>query len=232
MFKILPPALACAAILSCAIETRTVLAQPTATEEAVATRNGPFSQMFTVGPAYLVKDKDFNPSQPKLRFSSLWVDIPTQNVLEVAVRYCVEERDIANEQATLTEMILLDANQPRVRITQVLAAKRARQVEVSPPRYIPPAVVGPVGFGPYGGFWGGYIADPGTYFPEVDCSTGSTRFDLTPVKMAIAQLPNRTLQVQLLYNTGSVQNWQLGGGTVQALKQLPDLAKLVSGSGG
>lgn len=69
-------------------------------------------------------------------------------------------------------------------------------------------------------------ANPGSYTPAIDCSAGTTRFDLAPVLDKIAALPNRTLQVQLLFSNGSVQNWQLGGKTVQALKSLPELKKL------
>ncbi|AGY58815.1 hypothetical protein [Gloeobacter kilaueensis] len=185
------------------------------TEVAVAVKAAPYSKLFTVGSVSFVKDKDFNASQPKLRFSSLWIDVPGQDILEVGVRYCVGDTDIASQGAYLAQVNLLDGSQLLVRIKKIVSTTPAQDRQIQAARYIPPTY----GFG----FWGGWIADPGTYFPSEDCSTGSTRFDLVPVKQALAALPNRTLNVQLLYNNGTVQNWQLGGGTVQALKQLPDL---------
>jgi hypothetical protein len=47
-----------------------------------------------------------------------------------------------------------------------------------------------------------------------------SRFDISQLTDQIAQLPNKTLQVQLLFSNGETKNWQLGGGTVQALKDL------------
>jgi len=200
----------------------------TATEAAVAVRNAPYSQTFRVGSTYLVKDRDYNPAEPKIQFSSLWVDEPSRRALEVAVRYCVPDDDIAFENAALTELVLLDGNRPLTRLTKLVAAQPAQQKLVRPPRYYPPVVVGPYGYGPYG-FWGGYVASPGSYFPAVDCSAGASRFDLSGVRASLARLPNRTLKVKLLFDNGAVQNWQLGSGTVQALKRLPSIGRIVAG---
>jgi hypothetical protein len=215
-----------------AAQGQPVEGQLTATQAAVQVRNGPFSQLFRVGPAYVVKDKDYNPSEPQIRFASLWIDVPSRKALEVAVGYCVPETDIATENAALTEMVLLDADRPLVHITRLLAARDAQQKVVRQPRYVPPTVVGPLGYGfgrPYGFWGGGYVADPGTFLPAVECSAGSSRFDLTPVRRVLARLSARTLKVQLLFNNGAVQNWQLGAGTVAALKQLPSLRRLAAG---
>ncbi|MBC8123006.1 MAG: hypothetical protein H7Y22_14350 [Gemmatimonadaceae bacterium] len=200
----------------------------TPAEAAAAVRSGPFSQLFNVGSVYVVKDKDFDPAEPKIRFGSVWIDHPNQGALEVAVRYCVPEADIAQEGASLAEMTLLDNQNPLVKITKVVSTSSASETQVRAPQYTPPVVIAPY-ITPYTGLWGGgYVADPGSYTPAIDCSAGATRFDLAPVISKIASLPNRTLQVQLLFSNGSVQNWQLGSKTVQALKSLPEIKRLNS----
>lgn len=203
-----------------------VFAQQTAAEASAAIRGGPFSQLFNVGSVYVVKDKDFDPDQSKIRFGSLWIDHPDTGALEVAVRYCLPAMDIAQEGASLAEMILLDDKNSLVKITKVVSAKPAIETQIQAPQYIPPVLLTP-----YDGLWGGgYITNPASYTPEVDCSAGTTRFDLAPVVSKIASLPDRTLQVQLLFSNGSVQNWQLGSKTVTALKSLPEIKKLNSGT--
>ena len=63
--------------------------------------------------------------------------------------------------------------------------------------------------------------DPyGIRLPTVTCNAGSNQFDLTKLASAIAQLPNRTLQVKLVFSNGEIQNWHLGKATVQAIKNL------------
>ncbi|MFQ4141899.1 hypothetical protein [Chlorogloeopsis sp. ULAP02] len=46
---------------------------------------------------------------------------------------------------------------------------------------------------------------------------------MTPVKDAIARLPNKNLKVQLLFNNGISQNWRLGSKTIEELKKLPTI---------
>ncbi|BAC90538.1 hypothetical protein [Gloeobacter violaceus] len=227
------PEIHCRVLAGClAVAVGTALSMPlaasaqeqSAAAAAAAVRKAPFSKVFTVGKAAFVKDKDYNPSEPNIQFFSLWIDAPAQKAFEVAVRYCVPEQDVSGDQAFLAEMVLLDGSRPLVRISRVLDTQRAREKQARPARYNPPVVVG----GLYGGFYGGYVVDPGSYFPEIKCSAGSTRFDLAALKKQIAGLPNRTLKVQLLFSNGVEQGWQLGGATVQALKQLPGIKKFAA----
>lgn len=58
---------------------------------------------------------------------------------------------------------------------------------------------------------------------DLDLASSGT-LDLTPVRDSLAQLPNQTLDMQLLFENGMTSNWQLGRGPVEALNPLPSLA--------
>jgi hypothetical protein len=171
-----------------------------------AVLEAPFSTMFKVGPAYLVKDHDYNPAARKIRFSSLWIDIPEQNILHVAVDYCTRDQVVVGSK--LTEISLHSDNQTLVRITKVITSESQEDRVVHDESHTN----------------GGLQA----IVPGLDCSAGTARFDLAPVQAEIARLPERTLQVQLHFSNRNVQKWQLGAGTVAALKKLPMLGKTAS----
>lgn len=197
-------------------------------------REAPFSKVFSIdsGAGYAVKDKDFDASEPKVGFFSLWGNIPSQNRFGVAVQYCVSDQSIANANLYLAEMVLLDKDQPLVTINQPINAKTARLKTVEAAQYVPAFTYIDEPF--YDPFWNPYDTSfayaPATYLPPVACSFGSSRFDLNSVKQQIARLPNRTLQVKLIFNNGITQNWQLGKGTVKALKELPAIQQVLGNS--
>ena len=189
----------------------------------------PFSELFTVetadnATAYGVKDKDYDPGEPEIGFFSLWGDVPDRDRLQVAVKYCFPNRDIARSNAYLAEIILLDGADPLVTIDQELALTRAQMSEIQPAQYVR-TYYGASHF--YDPFWNPYYLSPSslpaTYIPAIECSLGGARFDLMPVKDAIARFPNKRLKVKLIFSNGLVENWHLGRGTVKALKELPTI---------
>lgn len=197
-------------------------------------REAPFSQMFTIQsasvPAYAVKDKDYKPGQSAIGFFSLWGDVPSQNRLGVRVRYCLPSNAIASANTYLAEMVLLDGDKPLVTINKAIAANVAQPKVVQPAEYIPSTYIADPFFDdPFWnpiGFDYGYV--PATYILPVDCSAGRAQFDLSSVKNEIAQLPNKTLNVKLIFNNGMTENWHLGGGTVTALKELPNIRQALN----
>ncbi len=187
---------------------------------AISIKQAPYSQVFFTGSIYAVKDKDYESSEPSVGFFSLWSENPTNKRLQVAVQYCLPTHSVAGSGAHLTAITLLDKNQPLVIINQGVRENPARLRLVKPGYYIP--------F--YDSFYA--IQDPFDdpfrnplerdldYIPAVTCSAGSNSFDLTKLAGGLAQLPNQTLQVKLVFSNGEIQKWHLGKGTVQAIKDL------------
>ncbi len=197
---------------------------------AISIKQAPYSQVFFTGSIYAVKDKDYESSEPSVGFFSLWSKNPTNNRLQVAVQYCLPTHALAGSGAHLTGMTLLDKKQPLVTINQGVRENTAQLRLVKPGYYIP--------F--YDSFYA--IEDPFDdpfrnplerdldYIPAVTCSAGSNKFDLTKLAGALAQLPNQTLQVKLVFSNGQIQNWHLGKGTVQAIKDLLAIRQTLSNS--
>lgn len=193
-------------------------------EQLSQIRKAPFSKMFTVGSLYAVKDKDFRASENRIGFFSLWGDVPSRNLLQVAVQYCFDNQEIATSKAYLAEMIIMDddKDRPLVRIDKGINAVVAQVETVEPKEYVP-YVTSPFYDPFWDPFWGGFAYSSATYLPPVQCSFGRSRFDLSPVKNVIARLPNKNLKVQLLFSNGISQNWHLGSKTVEELKKLPTI---------
>ncbi|MEM9538443.1 MAG: hypothetical protein AAGA60_02910 [Cyanobacteria bacterium P01_E01_bin.42] len=192
-------------------------------------RKAPYSQLFSLTldesiTGYGVKDRDFNARYNDVGFYSFWGDIPEQNFLQAAVFYCFRNPDLVG--ATLEKAILMAGDRPLVTLEQKAIATPAQTVEVVPERYEP--IADPF----YDPFWEPIYHRRGHWYNQrirtirvsaVECSMGGTRFDLLPVKAAIAQLPEETLEVQLIFSNGLVENWRLGRKTVEQLKNLPTL---------
>jgi hypothetical protein len=195
-------------------------------------REAPFSELFTVadGKGYAVKDQDYLASEPYMGFFSLWANVPDRDILGVAVRYCFEDTALAQADAELVQMTLSEGETPLVTIDTLIKTEPAELNEIRPPQqtnvstsfyydpFYDPFYYSPFSFG--------VSYSPSTYIPGVECSEGSAIFDLTPVQAAIATLPDTTLQVRLLFSNGATEYWQLGGGTVSELKNLPSLAAI------
>lgn len=190
-------------------------------------REAPFSELFTVadGKGYAVKDKDYLASEPYMGFFSLWANVPEDDRLGVAVRYCFEDTDLARANAELVQMTLSDGDADLVVIDEVVSTEAAALNEIRSPRqsnvstrfyydpFYDPFYYSPFSFG--------VSYSPSTYIPGVECSEGSAIFNLDAVRSELAALPNETLQVRLLFSNGATEYWQLGGGTVSELKNLP-----------
>jgi len=188
---------------------------------ATSSKNAPFSQVFFTGSVYAVKDKDYKSSEPSIGFFSLWSENPTDKQLLVAVQYCLSAHSLTESNAHLTAMILLDNNQPLLTINQSIRENAARLRLVQPRHYSPSHGIGD----PFDDQFLNPLDEEldygsGLRIPAVTCSAGSNIFDFTKLAGAIAQLPNRTLQVKLVFSNGEVQNWHLGKKTVQAIKDL------------
>lgn len=195
-------------------------------------REAPFSELFTVadGEGYAVKDQDYLSSEPYMGFFSLWANVPDQDLLGVAVRYCFEDTDLAQANAELVQMTLSDGDTPLVTIDQVVKTEAAELNEIRPPRqtnvttsfyydpFYDPFYYSPFSFG--------VSYAPSTYIPGVECSEGSALFNLAPVQAELVNLPDKTLQVRLLFSNGATEYWQLGKGTVSEMKNLPSLAAI------
>lgn len=190
-----------------------------------AIREAPLSELFTVTMAsgatgYGVKDQDFDPGYRGVGLYSLWGDVPADNILQVAMFYCFRNPALAN--ATLEEVVIKEGDQRLVTLDQKVISTQALDVEVTPERYETINYYDPF----YDPFWGGVYYGGRShvetvYIPAQNCSVGGGRFDLTPVTDAIAQLPNKTLNVRLVFSNGLTENWRLGQGTVEQLKRLP-----------
>ena len=194
-------------------------------------REAPFSELFSVagGGAFGVKDKDYNPAEPTVGVFSLWADIPERDRTEMVMKYCVENTAIAQASASLVEVSLLNGDETLVVIDDVVEAGTASINQVQPPRtsnvgtsfYFDP-FSNPYYYSP---FSFGVSYSPTIRLPAVDCSAGISRFNLAPARSALAQLPNGTLRMRLLFSDGSTEYWQLGQGTVDAIKQMPSISQ-------
>lgn len=207
-------------------------AQQLSPSELSKIREAPFSKIFTVNRAYVVKDKDFDSGNPKIQLFSLWTNIPNRNRLQVSVRYCFPTQDIADSNAYLAEMVLMEDDKPLVTINKSINATTAQLRTVEPGEYVQ-SLDYPFGGPFYDGFWGPFgwgFNNTETYIPPVDCSAGNSQFDLTPVQDAIARLPNKTLKVKLIFNNGLTQYWHLGKGTVTELKKFPTIRQILANS--
>ncbi|MBW4442003.1 MAG: hypothetical protein KME10_12345 [Plectolyngbya sp. WJT66-NPBG17] len=214
----------CLAILTGAIAA---ISPASAEESSIATtsiQQAPYSQVFYTGSIYAVKDQDYKPSNPKLGFFSVWSKNPTRNDLRVSVHYCLKDQALSEPGNDLTQMTILNNRQPLLTINQVIAEKPVHE-KVTRPGYYQQADVpedsgwiDPVFWDlPYDSDFDSFSP---VYIPPAFCNAGFTQFEISPLKSEIAQLPDQTLQVQLSFSNGEKQNWHLGKGTVQALKQL------------
>jgi hypothetical protein len=183
-------------------------------------KKAPFSKVFFTGSDYAVKDKDYKSSEPSIGFFSLWSKNPTNKRLQVAVQYCLPAHPLSESRPHLSAMTILDNNQPIVTINQGVGENRAQLRVVQPGYYTPPLYPSFYGEDPFDDPFWKPLEREFDYVPAVTCSAGSNRFDLTKIAGAIAQLPNRTLQVKLVFSNGEIQNWHLGKKTVQAIKDL------------
>ncbi|MEH2121030.1 hypothetical protein [Nostoc sp.] len=193
-------------------------------------RKAPYSKVFFTGTVYAVKDHDFKSDNPSMGFSTVWFKKPSENSLQLNVRYCLPQDSVAQAGAQLTQMVLGNNNQPLVTINQ--------RVKTTPTTL---RVLRP-GYYSYAegidddlwddGFlyqdldlsWGGDPDGLGfstpVYVPPISCSVGTSRFNISQLTTAIAQLPLKTLQVTLVFSNGETSNWKLGDKTVKALKEL------------
>lgn len=187
-------------------------------------RDAPYSRVFSVGATYAVKDRDFNADDSAIGFFSVWSVNPTNHSFQVAVRYCLSNEAIATSNARLTGMTLLSNSQPLITLNHEVDEAPARLREVHSGYYTS-------FYDPVLPYWEDtdpfldpmsdeFDYTPIVYVPAVGCSAGMSRFDISNLADAIAQLPDQTLQVQLHFSDGQTQEWHLGQRTVQALKEL------------
>lgn len=187
----------------------------------------PFSELFTVTMAdgltgYGVKDQDFDPAYDGIGFYSLWGDVPDQELFQVAVFYCFRNPTLADTE--LEQVVLVDGDETLVTLDQKLIATQAQMIQVLPARYETTPFFDPFRDSTWGSIYSGGGIDFGSvYLPAVDCSVGGGRFDLSPIKDEIAQLPSKTLEVRLLFSNGMMETWHLGESTVEQIKTLPTL---------
>lgn len=193
-----------------------------------AIREAPFSELFTVtmedgSTGYGVKDKDFDPSFDGVGFYSLWGKVPDRDVLEVAVFYCFLTPGLMD--AELEAVVLMDGDTSLVTLEQEVITTQAQAVEVAPERRETVPSADPFYDPTWGSVYYGGHADFGeiVYLPAVNCQVGGGRFDLLPLQNAIAQLPSKTLNVQLRFSNGLIETWRLGQSTVEQIKLLPTL---------
>jgi hypothetical protein len=200
---------------------------PVSTSVLAAIQEAPFSEVFTVTTVtgevgYGVKDQDFDPAYDLVGFYSLWADAPEQGLLQTAVMYCILDPEL--EGAELESITLMDGDNALVTLDEKVAGTNTQEFEVAPQQTVT-TYADPY----YSPYWGGAYYGLGgstyttTYVPAVDCSLGGARFDLSPVQAAIAQLPDTTLDVALVFSNGQTEMWRLGQGTVEAIKTLPSL---------
>ena len=197
-------------------------------EDKVVTANSikqaPYSQVFSTGSIYAVRDHDFRGSEPKIGVSTLWSKNPADGNLSLRVRYCVPDSVMVGSSASLTKLVLLNNNQPLVTIDQPIKATPSYQ------RVVQSATVVPgLGFWDPDTHWGNdafwdgiddpFWADAAT-IPSVICNAGSSRFNIAPLASTIDQLPPQMLQMKLVFSNGATSEWKLGQKTVQALKAL------------
>ncbi|MBD2520732.1 hypothetical protein H6G93_38520 [Nostoc sp. FACHB-973] len=182
----------------------------------------PYSQLVFTGSVYAVKDKDYNPGNSSIGFFSVWSKNPVNKDLQVGVRYRLQDKYLGEPSTYLTGMTIMNHNQPLLTINQVIKEARTKKETLRPGYYDPNYVATDP-------FWSDPFLYPSFddfdnglsfYVPPSHDYTGFTRFDISRLTGAIAQLPNETLDVQLTFNNGETEHWRLGKNTVQALKQL------------
>ncbi len=201
-------------------------------EGLAAIREAPFSEQFII-PAQdgievqAVKDKDFDPDYDGVGFYSLWGSVPEYDVFQASVFYCFRNPSLVG--AELEKVTLMDDDEVLLTMDQRFVTTAAENVEVSPERYETIQYSDPF-YDPFWGGWGRYpyggtfaprVTTRTVYFPAVDCSVGGGRFDLATVRDQIPTLPDKTLDVRLLFSNGVVETWRLGRGTVREIRALP-----------
>ncbi|ELR98280.1 hypothetical protein [Gloeocapsa sp. PCC 73106] len=191
-------------------------------------RKAPFSQLFTVEDfdgdrAYVIKDRDFKGSNSDFNVITLWGDVPDRDIFQVIIRYCLNNRDLAGEQASLTQLIIADGEEILLDLTNPVAATRANFRQLSSSQVFVRSRNDPFGDPFMNPFQFHGTTTMATYVPPVECSFGGSRFDLSEVREAIANLPDKTLDLRLFFSNGVVETWRLGRGTVQQLQQLPTI---------
>lgn len=195
--------------------------------KSVSIDQAPYSKLIFTGSVYAVKDKDYAPSNSSLGFFSVWSKNPVNNDIQVGVRYHLQDKYLQEPETYLTSMTLLNHNQPLLKINQVIKKDDTKQ-ETLQSDYYQTSVFAtdpfwiesdPFLYPTYDGWYN----EPLVYVPTTHDYTGFTRFDVSGLAGAIAQLPNQTLDVQLTFNNGETEHWRLGQGTVQALKQLVEI---------
>ena len=206
----------------------------------------PYSKVFFTGSAYAVKDHDFKGDNPSIGFSTVWIENPTKGRFHVGVRYCLPDSSLATAGTSLSSVVLMNKNQPLLKINQLVKATSVQEKVLSPGYYTSelgdPFWNNDVfynGIDPFWGDWNDFddpieagpaYVPPATYVPAATCSAGSSRFDISQVASAIAQLPPKTLQVKLVFSNGATSDWRLGDKTVQALKELLTLRQMQTNS--
>ncbi|MEM8612968.1 MAG: hypothetical protein AAGF93_13190 [Cyanobacteria bacterium P01_H01_bin.105] len=198
---------------------------PTDAEGLAVIREAPLSERFIIPvqdgiEVYAIKDKDFDPNYDKVGFYSLWGSLPDYGMLQMSVFYCFRNPAIAG--AELEKVTLMDDDEVLLTIDQKFVTTEAESVELISEHYETIQYADPF-FDPFWGTVGRvpYGVTRNVYVPAVDCSVGGGRFDLIPVRDKIADFPNKTLDVRLLFSNGVVENWRLGKGTVREIKALP-----------
>lgn len=221
-------------------QVRDKIAPGITARELASIREAPYSKIFSStsasgAPTFGLKDRDYNPGESKMGVFTLWADVPESEFFGVLVRYCVPDTSIAQDGAYLSEMSLIDNGETLLSLTANSAATVAKSEEVQAAQQV---VYSDPFYDPYFSSWGGYsrrsrnfyrrswyrptIAE---YIPAVNCSSGGNRFDLSEVKNEIRRLPEKTLQMKMLFSNGVVENWQLGKGTIAEMKKLPTLIR-------
>ena len=194
-------------------------------------REAPYSEMFTInttksGLAYGVKERDYQGSNDSIGVYSLWADAPEADLLLVAILYCLPDEAIARSNAHLVSIELSADGKSLVTIDQPAVSTQSTLNEVTPAQQVSSYYYSNYYYDP---FWSpGYFGSPyrtSTYIPAVNCSYGGSRLDLSPVKNAIASLPNQSLDLELLFSNGMTAKWRLGQHTVAALKELPSIQR-------
>ncbi|MEM6256496.1 MAG: hypothetical protein AAF821_26605 [Cyanobacteria bacterium P01_D01_bin.156] len=198
---------------------------PTDAEGLAAIREAPLSEQFIIPvqegiEVYAVKDKDFDPNYENVGFYSLWGSLPDYGILQTSIFYCFRNSSI--DGAELEKVTLMDDEEVLLTIDQKFVTTEAESVELIPEHYETIPYADPF----YDPFWGRvgnipYGIARNVYVPAVNCSVGGSRFDLMSVKDKIAELPDTTLDVRLLFSNGIVESWRLGKGTVREIKALP-----------
>ncbi|XGV94798.1 MAG: hypothetical protein ACAF41_18895 [Leptolyngbya sp. BL-A-14] len=209
------------------IQSAAVYAQDRA-KPAIPVSQAPYSQVFFTGTKYAVKDRDYQAGAPSVGVFSLWTKDPTNNSLQVGVRYCLPSDSLSKAGAYLTGITLLDNNQSLLTVSREIQKRPAEaSVVTEPGNYGLIAAAyetrNPIFLevdGPLSAPANGFDYEPSFFANRVNCSAGASRFDISDLADRIAKLPDYTLQVQLQFSNGTTQTRQLGQKTVHALKDL------------